>query len=496
VSPDRPRRHPAGQRPRAGNAPRRTGPPRAAGDPARLVAFAALRAVAERDAYANLVLPGLLRRHGIGGRDAALATELTYGTLRGQGTYDAILALCADRPLEQVDGDVLDVLRIGAHQLLATRIPPHAAVAATVDVARAELGPGAAGFVNAVLRRVSEHDLADWLQVVAPAADTDADGHLAVVTSHPVWVIRALRDGLTTSGRDATELAEVLAADNSTPPVTIAALPGLATTKEIADPVDNRRLSPFAVDLTGPPDAVPAVREGRARVQDDGSQLVALALAAAPLVGPDAGRWLDVCAGPGGKAALLAATLLGRRQSGELPGDARLVTVESAEHRVELVRTATAGVLALAADAVEFRHGDGRDVGGDEPGRYDRVLLDVPCTGLGSLRRRPEARWRRTPGDVAALAPLQRELLRSALDAVRPGGVVCYATCSPHPNETRFAVADVLRRRDDVERLDVREVLTEVTGGRIGHLGAGPDVQLWTDRHGTDGMYLALLRRR
>jgi 16S rRNA (cytosine967-C5)-methyltransferase len=153
-------------------------------------------------------------------------------------------------------------------------------------------------------------------------------------------------------------------------------------------------------------------------------------------------------------------------------------------------------VLARAADILQLRHADGREVGELEPGRYDRVLLDVPCTGLGSLRRRPEARWRRTPGDVAALAPLQRELLRSALAAVRPGGVVCYATCSPHPNETRFAVADVLRRRDDVERLDVRPVLAEVSGGRAEHLGPGPEVQLWTDLHGTDGMFLALLRKR
>ena len=496
MSPGRPPRHPGGQRPRAGNAPRRSGPPRSAGDPARLVAFAALRAVAERDAYANLVLPGLLRRHGIGGRDAALATELTYGTLRARGTYDAILAACIDRPLEQVDSDVLDALRLGCHQLLATRIPAHAAVAATVDVARAELGPGSAGFVNAVLRRVSERDLEAWLQLVAPPVDADQDAYLSVVTSHPTWVIRALRDGMSSAGRDVAELPAVLAADNSTPPVTIVALPGLATTHEIADPVTNRRLSPYAVDLTGPPDAVPAVREGRARVQDDGSQLVALALAAAPLVGPDTGRWLDLCAGPGGKAALLAATLLGRRQAGDLPGDAALVTVESAEHRVDLVRVATAGVQALADDVVVLRHADGREVGELEPGRYDRVLLDVPCTGLGSLRRRPEARWRRTPGDVAALAPLQRELLRSALDAVRPGGVVCYATCSPHPNETKFAVTDVLRKRDDVERLDVRPLLAEVTGGKVEHLGPGPDVQLWTDQHGTDGMFLAMLRKR
>jgi 16S rRNA (cytosine967-C5)-methyltransferase len=144
---------------------------------------------------------------------------------------------------------------------------------------------------------------------------------------------------------------------------------------------------------------------------------------------------------------------------------------------------------------VELRHGDGRELGGSEPERYDRILVDVPCTGLGALRRRPEARWRRTPGDVAALAPLQRALLESALAATRPGGVVAYVTCSPHPAETRLVVDDVLRRRGDAVRLDARPVLAQVCGEPVADLGAGPDVQLWPHLHGTDAMFLSLLRR-
>jgi 16S rRNA (cytosine967-C5)-methyltransferase len=245
-----------------------------------------------------------------------------------------------------------------------------------------------------------------------------------------------------------------------------------------------------AVEVSGAPEDQPAVAEGRARVQDEGSQLVALALAAAP-AGADAGRWLDLCAGPGGKAALLAAVLAERHGLGELTDDAQLVAVEVAEHRAELVGQALASVPA----AFEIRVADGRGATAGEPGRYDRVLVDAPCTGLGALRRRPEARWRRTPADLAALAPLQRDLLRAALDAVRPGGVVAYATCSPHPAETRAVVDDVLAGRAEVTRLDAPAVLAALATNPAADFGPGPDVQLWTHLHGTDSMYLSLLRR-
>ena len=461
-------------------------------DPPRRAAYQTLRAVVERDSYANLVLPGLLRRAGLRGRDAAFATELAYGALRWRGSYDAVIAACARRPVTEIDPPLLDVLRLGAHQLLATRVPAHAAVAATVDLARAELGGAPAGFANAVLRAMSGRDLDGWLAEVAPDADTAPDDHLAVTTSHPAWVVRALRDALRSAGRDPGELPALLEADNERPRVSVAALPGLAEPADlVAAGAEPGVASPVGVRLAGAPEDLPPVAQGRARVQDEGSQLVTLAVAAAPLVGPDGGRWLDLCAGPGGKAALLGAVLAQRRTAGGLPTDARLLAVESAEHRVGLVRSA----VRVLSGVVEVRHGDGREVGTLEPEAFDRVLVDVPCTGLGALRRRPEARWRRSPRDLAALAPLQRALLASALDAVRPGGVVGYVTCSPHPAETRMAVDDVLRRRGDVQRLDARRALAEAAAGAVTDLGPGPDVQLWPHRHGTDAMYLALLRR-
>lgn len=449
-----------------------------------------MRAVGSRDAYANLLLPVRLRERGLTGRDAALATELTYGTLRGQGTYDAVLAMCSDREVRRIDAPLLDVLRLGAHQLLRTRIPPHAAVATTVELARSVAGPGQAKFANAVLRKVATRDLEAWLEIIAPA---DELGRLSVTHSHPRWVVAALRDAL---GADRDEIERLLAADNDRPRVTLLAKPGLATGADLPG-TEPAVYSPYGAYLTeGDPAALPAIQDGRAAVQDEASQLAALALAGAPLDdgldhgsdhgpdqqlghGPDA-RWLDLCAGPGGKAGLLSAVAATR--------DARLLACDVQPHRAGLVQRAVGDRAAVAiADAT---------VPAWRPGAFDRVLVDVPCTGLGALRRRPEARWRRSPETVAELGPAQRRLLAAALEAVRPGGVVAYVTCSPHLAETRVVVDDVLRDRADVVRLDAPAALAAVARGELSGLGAGPYAQFWPHRHGTDAIFLALLRRR
>ncbi len=456
-------------------------------DPARHAAYDTLRAVSERDAYANLVLPKLLADRGLDARDAALATELAYGALRGRGTYDAILAACVDRPLKQLDPEVLDVLRLGAHQLLNTRIPAHAAVDASVELAREAVHEGAARMVNAVLRKVGRADLRQWVDRVAPDPQRDPEGYLAVYRSHPTWIVSALWDSLATHrGRDAAydEIDQLLEADNLRPGVTLAARPGLSEQADLVKQgAEPGRYAPTAAYLPeGDPARLESVARGRAGVQDEGSQLVALALIAAPL--DDEGRdaadasWLDLCAGPGGKAALMAAIASQR--------DARLVAAELAPHRARLVKRA----LQPVRGAHKVIIADGTRPAW-QPDRFDRVLLDAPCTGLGALRRRPESRWRREPGDVAQLAATQKKLLASALDSARPGGLVAYVTCSPHLAETRLVVSDVLAKRDDVEQIDARPYLPGVP-----ELGDGPDVQLWPHVHNTDAMYLALLRRR
>jgi 16S rRNA (cytosine967-C5)-methyltransferase len=454
-----------------------------------------LREVAESEAYANLALPPLLRQRGIRGRDAAFATELTYGTLRLLGRYDAIIALAAQRGTEAIDPPVLDLLRLGVHQLLGMRVPAHAAVSESVALTRSVAGTGASQFVNAVLRKVSATPLDQWLEAITEGAGADPVQRLAVRHSHPGWITRALHQALVADQRDPAELEQLLEANNASPAVTLVVRPGLADRDAVLETepeaVPGRWTSTAVVLRGGDPAHVPGVREGRVGVQDEGSQLVALALATVPVEprpatsgDPHGGElWLDLCAGPGGKAALLGAVAAAR--------GATLVANEVQPHRVRLVEQA---VAAIPDGVVRVRTGDGRAVGAEEPERYDRVLVDAPCTGLGALRRRPESRWRRTPTDLGPLTDLQRALLGSALDAVRPGGVVAYVTCSPHLAETQLVVRDVLKRRDDVVQLDARDAVREVAGAEI-ELGPGPWVQLWPHVHGTDAMHLALLRK-
>ncbi|MFN0144242.1 MAG: RsmB/NOP family class I SAM-dependent RNA methyltransferase [Mycobacterium sp.] len=443
-------------------------------DPARGAAFNVLRAVSERDAYANLALPALLSDRGITGRDAAFATELTYGTCRTRGLLDAVIASAAGRPIDQIDSVLLDLLRLGAYQLLRTNVAGHAAVSTTVEQAGLEFDSIRAGFVNGVLRTISKRDEESWTAELAPSAATDPIGHAAFVHAHPRWIAQAFADAL---GVDAGELDAALAADDARPAVHLAARPGVLTAEELAQSVggDVGRYSPYAVYLgSGDPGRLAPIRDSRALVQDEGSQLVARALTLAPLEGSDGGRWLDLCAGPGGKTALIAAIAA---QQG-----ATVTAIEPNPRRAEIVEHNTRG---LTVDVLRL---DGRapSLPADS---FDRVLVDAPCTGLGALRRRPEARWRRTPADVPDLAKLQRELLASAIALTRPGGVVLYATCSPHLVETVGVISDALRRYP-VSALDTRILFAPVD-----NLGPGPYVQLWPHRHGTDAMFAAALRK-
>ncbi len=412
----------------------------------RLIAYEVMQAVRDDDAYVNLLLPSILQARKVDTRESALATELTHGTIRLQGTYDAIIDRLASKP---VDATVRDVLRLGAHQLLSMRIPDHAAVDTTVRLTRKVIGHKPAGFVNAIMRRISERSLDEWIDLLSQ--NQTGDAVFALRYSHPEWIVRRLRQ-LVGENR----IASLLAAHNERPKVTLVARPGLATVKEL--PGVQGKLSPYAVILeSGNPGSIPAVREGRAGVQDEGSQMVALVSSDVSLVGSDE-NWLDLCAGPGGKAALWGA--IGSERG------AKIIANEPQEHRAELVRSS---VQALAN--VDVVSQDGRR-GPWAPGSFDRVLVDAPCSGLGALRRRPESRWRKRESDLAELTVLQEELLRSAINYTRVGGVVAYATCSPLEAETNEIVAKVVGERAQLES----------------------EHRWWPDEHGTDAMYLAILR--
>ena len=457
-------------------------------DEPRRVAYEVLRAVTVDGAFANIILPKALRQARLHGhfsdRDAAFASELVHGTLRAMGWLDWVIARHVDRSLSQLDPRVLVLLRVGAHQLLDMRVPDHAAVSATVDVAREHLTDGPVRFVNAVLRSITREEDAE--REAALAAIEDEDEALGVRYSHPAWMVRVFREALEAHGYSTDELEDLLAADNEVPTVTLVARPGLMSVDELADEaediLDTRvalgAVSPRAVLLeSGDPARLPSIRDGRSGAHG----------------GEDA-RWLDLCAGPGGKAAMLAGLAA---ECG-----ARVTANEVHQHRARLIERTT-----RLYESIEVVSGDGRTFGGGQSAwplaSFDRVVVDAPCSGMGSMRRRPESRWNRTPGDVEKLTVLQAELLDRAVALTRPGGVLTYITCSPNAAETRDQVIRLLER-GEVELLDTVALADECApyplevppaAGRISGT-QGRTLQLWDHRFGTDLMFVACLRKR
>ncbi len=454
---------------------------------ARSVAFQTLLSVENDDAYANLLLPKLLKQARLEQRDAGMAQELAFGTLRRQGTYDRIIEVAAGRKLSEITGPAKILLRLGAHQLLSMRVSPHAAINETVNLAKEVASQGAVGFVNGCLRRISERDYQQWIELIT-ADVSDPIELLAITYSHPAWVVRALQKGLDADGRG-DELAALLESDNISPKVNLVALPGLAHDADVVDhkPTDA---SPIGFELeSGDPGRLDSVIAGRLRVQDAGSQLAALALSrfdmGTALVGDQPELWLDMCAGPGGKAALLAAEA---RSHG-----ARLTASELQPHRTSLVVSAL-GQSGLI-DGVEIVTTDAREWGTTTPNKFDRILLDAPCSGLGALRRRPEARWRKQPKDIGELSRLQEQLLTSAWLALKPGGVLAYVTCSPHIGETASVIEWAARKFGaSFEQLDTATTLSQINP-KLELNSSRKSVQLWSHIHGTDDLFIALIRK-
>lgn len=446
---------------------------------ARTIALNLLMAVEFDDAYANLLLPKLLSSSRLDDRDTGLAQELSFGTLRWQLFYDRVIEECAQRYSDEIDLKALIVLRLGAHQLLGMRIPAHAALDESVELAKQFVSRGAAGFVNGVLRRVSERSRDEWLQIVLNSLENPHE-RLAVEFSHPIWVVRALEQALKLDGREA-ELRDLLLADNIAPLVSLVALPGLARKSDFEDlPIGPA--SPIGAQLDGgDPNNLKAFREGRLRVQDQGSQLAALTLVnAKPISSGES--WLDLCAGPGGKAALLAAEAA--------LSEATLTCNEISEHRAKLVRQ----VLSVIEKKVQVTVEDGRNYSQYHAQEFDRILLDAPCTGLGALRRRPEARWRKKQSDVAELSVLQQELLQSAWDCLKPGGVLAYVTCSPHLAETNAIIDWASKKLPGVELIDTNKVIGDINPNlALNH--SRKTTQLWPHLHQTDAMFISLLTK-
>ena len=443
---------------------------------AREVAYDALIAVELQDAYLNLVLPKLLTKAKLANADAAFATELSYGTARWQGFYDWVIERATGREASAIDLDALVMIRLGAHQLLELGTPAHAAIFEMVNLTKKRLKASVSGFVNAALRRISEKPKESWIEILEDS-DLSDDEFLSVRYSHPLWVTRSLKLALQAEGA-VTELEASLAADNHAPKVNLVALPGKEARLEQA--IRRGGSSPIGLELEfGDPSKLAGVATGALRVQDQGSQLTALALVDSTPIG--AGEsWLDLCAGPGGKAVLLAALA---KQKG-----AMLTTNEVSEHRAKLVETA----IRHSGYVVTQLQKDGRELGLDE--RFDRILLDAPCTGLGALRRRPESRWRKNAEGLKELSVLQRELIESAWKSLKPGGVLAYVTCSPHPTETTSQVEWLMRTMPGAELLNGTDVMLQLNP-ELDIVTSRKTVQLWPHRNNTDAMFLALIRK-
>ncbi|CAB4548064.1 MAG: hypothetical protein F2855_01205 [Actinobacteria bacterium] len=436
-------------------------------DAVRLLVFDILQEVNQRGGYSNLLLPSALTDSKFDQRDKGFATELLYGTLRMQGRHDYIAAQISDRPWSEVDSGIVDVIRMGAHQLFEMRVATHAAVSATVELARKVLGESKASFVNAMLRKMSAQSLDEWMQPVH--AVKDDVNRLSILHSHPEWIVSAYFDLL----KDFTEVEAALIANNIPASPTLVWWPGRSSKQELIElggaPTNY---SDYGIKFDGIPNSLEPIRRRRAGVQDEGSQLVAQIFAK---IASDSPRWLDLCAGPGGKAALLSAIA---QETGH-----EFTANEVSEPRAELVRQ----VVAKARVWV----GDGRDIASHEES-FDAILADVPCTGLGALRRRPEVRWRRKVTDLRELTQIQRELSSSAISVLNAGGFFAYATCSPHFAETSVAVADILKAHTDLEQIDIADYLP------IGLEGAlrGKSLSLWTHRHQSDAMFMAVFRKK
>ena len=436
-------------------------------DPVRLLVYDILKEVNRSDGYSNLLLPQALTTSNFEQRDKGFATELLYGTLRMQGRHDYIAAQVSDRPWSEVDSGIVDVVRLGAHQLFEMRVPSHAAVSATVELARKVLGESKASFVNALLRKMSAQSLDQWL---APAnLISDPVERLSIIYSHPEWIVSAYFDLL----RDFTEVESLLSANNLAATPTIVWWPGRSSAEELISlGAQPTKYSDYGMKIDGAPSTLEAVRHRRAGVQDEGSQLVAQIFAK---VVSNQDNWLDLCAGPGGKAALLSSLA---KESGK-----KFTANEISAPRAKLVEQVIGGARLLV--------GDGRDIAtlGE---KYGAILADVPCTGLGALRRRPEVRWRRTVADLRELTQLQRELSDAAISVLEDGGFFGYATCSPHLAETSIAVSDVLRKHPELELVDLQPYLPVDLNSAM----RDKSLSLWTHRHETDAMFLAVFRKK
>jgi 16S rRNA (cytosine967-C5)-methyltransferase len=357
---------------------------------------------------------------------------------------------------------------MGIHQITEMRVPDHAAVGETVEIARATIGESKASFVNAILRKVSvDSDFVDDISKIE-----DPKERLAILFSHPEWEVSAFYDQL----QSWEKVEELLRANNFPAKPHLIAWAGRSSVEELlAEGGERIEGTLHGVESAKMPGMYTAIHERRAGVQDRGSQIVSQIFLNTATDIADHLNWLDMCAGPGGKASAVFTDLAVNR-----PDDS-FIANEPSEHRARLVSH------VIPKDNVMVHSGQELPSLGVQ---YDRIIIDAPCTGLGALRRRPEARWRRTPTDLKELVKIQRELLVAGISLLKPGGVLAYVTCSPHILETKAQVLEVLHRNPQFTLLDVSDYLPDGVPSRV--VNSDGTMQLWTHEDNADSMFLAL----
>jgi 16S rRNA (cytosine967-C5)-methyltransferase len=442
---------------------------------ARALAWEILRRVEETDAFADALLGHRLSRADLERREQALATQLVYGTLAWRGYLDRAIETFARRPAESLEAPIRVLLEMALYQLLKLqRVPAHAAVNSAVQLAKTYRHGRAAGLVNAVLRRAAQEGAG--AVVLPPPADLSA--HLAARYSHPLWLVERWLSEL-----GASETEALLQANNEAAPTVLRVNRRRASRDACVLALRSRGhaaeagvLGPDAIHFArGSAVALEELAAGIVSLQSEASQLVTILLGAQP-----GERVLDACAGAGGKAAYAA----------ELQDDrGSVVALDLHRHlllrlRAEAARLGLASIVAVQGNALQAPLRSAV--------RFDRILLDAPCSGLGTLRQHPEIRWRRTEADVAASGRVQTQLLQALLEWLRPGGVLVFAVCSAIRAENEDVVSSVLARRRDVERVDARDSLPPPACDLVDGAGA---LRTLPHRHSLDGFYAVRLKR-
>jgi len=434
-------------------------------NPTRLLVFELISQVNRDGAFANIRLPELLKKSKLSANDRNLATEMSYGTLRMQGLMDYLAGKFTDRPFNELDPKIQDLLRMGIYQLNQMRIPDHAAVSETVEVARQVAGDSKASYINAILRKVSSNTF-DFTELDnLPVAEK-----LSIKHSHPIWIVNAFFDQL----KDWELVVELLIADNKSTRPDIVCWPDKSNEEEFnrlgAHKIENLV---HGYNIDGIPSDFAPIVERRSGVQDRGSQIVVEDFIATWKPGL---RWLDMCAGPGGKAAYLFHYL------NSIEENPSFLANEPVPHRADLVKRVIGNDVVVSID--------GRDSSLFKD-TFDRILVDAPCTGLGALRRRPEARWRKKFTDLKDLVSIQHDLLESAYRLLNSEGVIAYVTCSPHISETKAQIVNFLADHADMKLLDIASLPKANKSG----LNSDGTVQLWTYKDQSDCMFIAFLKK-